>query len=313
MKKRILGFVVSFLLISCSGSPPPLNEKAQKKLLRVEKYPGPRDFKPAGKILKGLDDRTGEVGWKEGDSVLFGAVLRKKHKTVKWLIKITVFDMKHIVGGRYTGDSVGKDGKKREIYVYTDVVPVKVELFDGEKGNKLNETEVNLPYTLLKRGIYDVLKITAIEKKTGKRSSWPISLEIKRLREVVCMMMTLLNVLKSDRVLSGYFWRLLEKPGLLTFITHMGMHVEINCLVDGTEEVESLPSHLSHLGDGVTLPMRVELNGTPSLYVKAIGIRPCRPYSITGGIVYLNAKHPKYPDMRFEMVLLAARQAVENR
>ena len=117
--------------------------------------------------------------------------------------------------------------------------------------------------------------------------------------------LSLVKALRRNRQLASMLWRAVEKPTLLSVLLHLGVTADVQLL---SSEFFSPSPPLPEWGvESYRIPLKLDLNGSPSLLCSIVAVDPVAPLSVGGGIVSLIAQRPD-ASTRLTMQLLAARR-----
>ncbi len=300
--------VLACVAAACSSppivQPPPASVFAP---LPLAEFPG------AVKVLDGFDERSSDPAWRAHDQTLFAMQLEKDGEVVRWLLHIDA-----TVGARMTfgTDSRGAmtitgqqtwsyqlreaDGSVRDCAIVSQLASVEVRVMDAN-GTVLTKASVNLPYETLGRGL-----LHAIDSATANGGAGTPGEEGTRVQlEAFLAIFALLDILRNDEALADYFWQVVDKPSLWSVITNFGISTSIQ-LPFAQSVAASLPAPVPPVERAFAVPLRIDVNGSPALFVDLLAAAPDRPYAISGGIIAAAARHPTRPDTTFRVQLLAA-------
>jgi hypothetical protein len=168
---------------------------------------------------------------------------------------------------------------------------------------------VPLPADLLSDGLLPAVQKGLALRPAADAGQAVREEDIKPLVGAIIGMMALLNVVQEDKVLSEYFWQVVEKPGVFSVIANFGVKVSIRMPFENSLPVKELPAHLPVTGPAFAVPLQVDVNGNPALLVRILAADPARPYALCGGMVAATARHPTDPGLQFDVILLAAQRA----
>lgn len=272
--------------------------------------------------------------------MLFGLRLQEDDDRRLWLVRIEVeTGKKHAAltkkGGLVQEESWGEkahittpDGRRIEIK--SDSTRVYVEVFDengsrlDDGGKQLGEGAVLLRSSLVperfrQKGFYATCReALRIQQTYGLQKGRDLDLPVEIARKIsdetyetlangVLAFFSLFKSIQDTRSLSPILNSVLEKPSLLSLVSHLGVTAEF-----GASFFLATPERnpLSPKGDvgAYSFPVEVKLNGSPALVCR-LWVAPPEPLlSLCAGVVALEAVHPFRAEKRFSMHLLAARR-----
>jgi hypothetical protein len=316
--KRLLATTLVTCLAACNTippQPPPPNGAMAVDLPKTE-YPG------ANGMAVGFDARTEDRSWETDDEVVFALRLRRGEKVDRWLLRLRV-----VLGERVTG-SLGNEpvkldvwqemswtytitdhGKSRDAQVTSKLLPVMATVCD-EQGVTLTTSVVKLPVRLLGRGVLPAIDcaVAATQAQAqGTLSEADREVSLHPLVEATLGLMSLLNVVQEDDALAGYFWQVVEKPSLWSVITGFGVKATFSMGFEKSVPAANLPPDLPAAERAFVVPMQIDVNGSPALFLELTATDAARPFSLCGGIVAGVARHPTKADHALELQLIAAR------
>ena len=299
------------------------------------------EFPGAAKLLSGYDPPDLDAGWLPGDRVLFGLRLRDGEDRRLWLVRLEVqTGKKHVVVSQKNGlvqeeswshkvDLTTPDGRKIEIA--SDLMEVAVEVFD-ENGSPLDwegkllkapglvvRTSSLVPERFLRNGFYaasrEALRLQEIQG-ARPRQDLNFSAEIARqlpdetyklLAAGLVALPALFKPIQDTRSLVPIVNSVLEKPSLLSVISHLGVRFDIVSNLH-LAVLERTPLSPSANPGAYSFPIEFKLNGSPALNCRLWVVPPESPYHLCAGVVSVEAVHPFKAEKRLSMHLLAARR-----
>jgi len=278
------------------------------------------EFPGANRMAAGFDARTEDGAWESDDEVVFALRLRRGEKVDRWLLRLCV-----VLGERLTG-SLGNEGiglweemswtytitdhgKRKDAQVTSKLLPVMATVCD-EQGKKLTASVVKLPVRLLGCGVLpaiDCAMAATQAQAQGNLSEPAREVALHPLVEATLGLMSLLNVVQEDDALAGYFWQVVEKPSLWSVITGFGVKTTFSMGFEKSVPAANLPPDLPAADRAFVVPMQIDVNGSPALFLELTATDAARPFSLCGGIVAGVARHPTKADYALELQLIAAR------
>ena len=254
--------------------------------------------------FSGFDEPTGDRAPRQGDAALYALILDGPDTSERWLMTLAVED----------DAAVREDGK----------VAIRITVSDLEGDREVGATEQvrvkNLTTGLFPAAVklHEIVEDAEPEAKVDDpeaESGDPAAGADGEERggesgRSVKSTMSLVGALRRNDQLASMIWQAVQKPSLLSVLLNLGV----------TADVELLPSELypssPPLPDwGLTsyrVPLKLDLNGVPSLLCSIVTIDPVAPLSVGGGIVSLIAQRPD-ASTRLTMHLLAARRRAAER
>lgn len=308
MKTRVCCSLIVCCLCSCRAAPPAIvpPDPGNTPHLEFAQFPGART---------GFDDRSPDAAWDGNDEVLFALRLRKGAEVHRWLLHLEVVLGEHLIA-RVDNDPDHRielwetrtwtwtethDGTSQDVTTTSRMLPVLVTIRD-QHGARLDHSLVKLPANLLGRGL-----LPAIERARHADPE-PLAGDASRpMVEAMIATMALLHVVQQDDVLADYFWQVVEKPGLWSVLTHLGVQATMTMPFEQSLPATRLPAGLPPVDRAFVVPLRIEVNGHPALLADVVAVDAARPYALCGGMVAAVARHPTRPEITFELQLLAAR------
>ncbi|MGE3172610.1 MAG: hypothetical protein AB7O97_08275 [Planctomycetota bacterium] len=292
-------------------------------------------FPAAAAIVEGFDPVPGDASWESSDRVLFGLRLRRGAEEQRWLLRLDVVigETMRNFAATYTDPSgvertkhtdamavlfpqrswpytATLDGQTSEHEVRASMMMVGVGVFDAETGVELGKSVVRLPLELLRSGLLPAAVSASARRARGEASDEPTEVRLQQVRQEVeawIATVALLHVVQEDSVLADYFWQVVEKPGIWSVLTHLGVSVTIDVQFENAVPATAVPSHQPRGGDEMVVPVAILVNGAPALFADALVGSSDRPYALCGGLRAAVARCPSRDDLAFDLVLLAAR------
>ena len=320
MKRFLATTLVACLAAACNTippQPPPTNGAMLVDLPKVE-FPG------ALAMATGFDARTEVGSWEMDDEVVFALRLRRGEKVDRWLLRLRV-----MLGERFTPSpgnaslaksidvweemswtyTVTDHGDRRDARVTSKILPVTATVCD-EQGRKLTSSVVKLPVRLLGRGMLPAIDC-ALEVTQAQAQANPDEparqVSVVPLVEASLGLMSLLNVVQEDDALADYFWQVVEKPSIWSVITGFGVKATFSMGFEKSVPALSLSPDLPAVDRAFVVPMQIDVNGSPALFLELLAADAARPCSLCGGIVAGIARHPTKADHTLELQLISAR------
>jgi formylglycine-generating enzyme required for sulfatase activity len=198
-------------------------------------------------------------------------------------------------------------GQRRDAQVTSKLLPVVATVCD-EQGKKLTSSVVKLPVRLLGRGVLPAIDC-ALEAAQAQATPGEPAREVslQPLVEATIGLMSLLNVVQEDDALAEYFWQVVEKPSIWSVITGFGVKATFSMGFEKSVAAANLPADLPAADRAFVVPMQIDVNGSPALFLELTATDAARPFSLCGGIVAGVARHPTKADYALELQLIAAR------
>ncbi len=310
---RLLVPGVAALLVGCAAPTmlPPVPPGAFAPLSLAE-FPG------AAALLEGFDPRTGDADWAASDRLLFGLQLDGDGDSVRWLLLVELPLGQRLRARAPDGSErltaggpvatwrfqVQHADGPREITIESRLVAARARVFTGA-GELLTDTEDTLPTDVLAHGL--VAAVEHARDATGHaRDAGTTPVPDRTMLEGLLAVQRLLEIVRGNDALADYFWRVVEKPSVWSVLTHFGVDVSVDFALERSAPV-GLPAPLPPGPPSYAVPLRIDVNGSPALFVDLLASDAQRPYALCGGIVAAIARHPTRPERTFRMQLLAAR------
>jgi hypothetical protein len=296
------------LLTACAAAPPaPPAPTGEFAALAPDEFPG------AAALLAGFEAPSDDAMWLAGDRALFGLRLDRDGEVVRWLLSVELPLGQMIVAQSTDGTehqvSVGasatwvfgveRDGGSEDVTIQSRLATAKVKVFTAD-GELLTETADTLPVDLLGRGL-----LPAIERARAAASAGGTVPTDRTTLEGYLAVRQLLETVRGNDALAEYFWQVVEKPSIWSVLTHFGVDVRIAIPLE--DSVPAVPPPGVPAAATFAAPLRIEVNGSPVLFVELLVTDARRPLALCGGIVAAIARHPTLSDRTFRMQLLGAR------
>ena len=259
------------------------------------------EFPGAAAISNGFDERTADANWREHDQALFALQLEKDGEVVRWLLHIDVATPRPIT---LVDPPATSDGENMSGSIQSQAAVVATRVFDAA-GKLLTTTDVALPAGYLAHGLLPAID-GDISKRGQGASKEEIFESIALYVRAHYAIRALLDVLRQDEELDDYFWRVVDAPGALSVIVHMGVKIDVD-MAFARSVAATVPPPLPSVERAATVPLRIDVNGSTALFVDLLATDASRPYAICGGIVAAVARHPTQPDTSLRLQLIAAR------
>ena len=307
-------FAAAALLTACAAPVPPPPPSADFPALAAAEFPG------AAALLAGFDPRSDDATWLAHDRALFGLRLDRDGEVVRWLLLVETPLGQHLVARAADGGehrvalgatatwrfAVQRDGASGEVLVTSRLVTAKVRVFTAD-GALLTDTEDTLPADLLGRGL-----LPAIDRALAAAAAGTSVPTDRATLEGYLAVRQLLEIVRGNEALADYFWQVVEKPSVWSVITHLGVDVAVDVPLEQAIPAPA-PAGLPAGERTFAVPLRIEVNGAPALYVDLLATDARRPYALCGGLVAAVARHPSRPERTFRLQLLAARNGAAPR
>jgi hypothetical protein len=266
--------------------------------LSLDEFPG------ASTVLSAFDDRTAEPDWSAHDQVLFALRLDRGGEAVRWLLHIDVQrDVAVSATEPVTDTSIRADGSA-SISLTSRAAAVAVKVFRPD-AVLLNETSVVLPASHLGQGLLPSIRAAAAGA-VAEGKAINLGETIRLVMQGFFTLNALLDVVRENDVLADYFWQVVDTPGLWSVVTNFGVSVSV-VLSFEKSVVVPVPAPLPPAGQAFSVPLRIDVNDSPALFVDLLAADASRPYALCGGIVAAVARHPTRSDVMLRMQLIAAR------
>ena len=280
------------------------------------------EFPGLAKMHPGFDPRSSDPAWESDDEVVFALRLRKGGEVHRWVLRLSVLfgqelverldqDKQQAIGmwGHQTWTYTAMhDGEPQELAATSLMLPVTAVVSD-ETGTKLSSSLVRLPVHLLGRGVLPAIDsaLAAEAAPAAIATQQDFARSIRPMVDASIAMMALLHVVQEDDALADYFWQVVGKPSLWSVVTGLGVHATLSMPFEKSVPATTLPPSLPTAERAYVVPLQIDVNGSPALFIDVVAIDSARPYSVCGGMVAATARHPTKPDVTLELQLLSAR------
>jgi hypothetical protein len=304
--------LVALCLQACSSMPVSITaDPSATPSLSLAEFPG---------AASTFDARSDDPVWDGDDQVLFALRLCKGREIHRWLLRLEVVLGESLIA-RVEGSAEQKielwenktwtyttntQGEPQQHRVASRMLPVKVTVSDAN-GQQLARSLVKLPAHLLGRGLLSAIESARANASAGNAAGS----DIQPVVEAIIATMSLLSVVQEDNVLADYFWQVVEKPGIWSVVTGLGVQATMSMPFEQSLPATRLPAGLPHVDPAYVVPLRIDVNGRAALLADVVVIDASRPYALCGGMVAAVARHPSKPDISFELQLVAARLGKE--
>lgn len=224
-------------------------------------------------LLDGIEALSEDVRWRVGDYVTLELVVTRDGKSETRLVRLEVeAALEERRPFRYTWKGVSYSRK-------LPLLQVLVDVYD-ESGTLLAADREQIPETYLTTGF---IGLTAeAESELAPDSIFAIT--------------TILEIIRGSDALSPLFWRVVDRPPLLSFLG--GVHFSIHARASqqtrqqddppgGGDARDPFRGHKTYL-----LPVSLELNGAPAVNLELTILEPQPPLLLTGGMLSMRAQHP---------------------
>lgn len=285
------------LLTACANAPDFSVRPAPAELTRAE-FPG------AARLLAGFSPLTFRAEWLPGDTVLYGLRLRRGAELQRWLLclhveQVDVPASQRVWNLQVNGEPVQfRSGASRVLALVAD-----------EHGAVLGATHPLMPRDFLARGLAHACE--RVTENGDVRRGRGDGVDPRLLAEAVVSAMALLDTVREDPLLSPILWQVVQRPSLWSVVSSLGVAIVVQPRFAQTQEVAPPLDGVPH-ARAFRLPIDLFVNDTPALCAELTVGTALPPFGVGGGILGAVARHPTDPDVQFEVLLLAARRAVQT-
>jgi hypothetical protein len=105
-------------------------------------------------------------------------------------------------------------------------------------------------------------------------------------------LISLFGLAQDDDLLSKLLWDVCQKPSVLSIALSVGIKTNLQPGYEMATQVDSGPAGLVGAGPMRSFPIAVSINGKIAVTADLLVLKPLPPYSLTGGIAALEARHP---------------------
>lgn len=264
--------------------------------LRAADYPG------AAAILQGFDPPTPADDWRVGDRALLALEVHDGDRTDRRLLLLEVENVESTAYYRATSahwlpvrqkvqhrvSLTSADGAVEERTVASTPIRVRLVQFDAD-GTERRRSSLRLFEELLANGLE------------------PLHTSDDQDRQVraLLLLLTLQELGTADPTLAELLFAVVDRPGLLSVLWHLGAHIRLESPVGGIPcEIPGIP-----VGRPPTVQaLDVSVNGSPALYGDVVATSGQHPFAVAGGILGGVARHARDPGRWVVVRLLAARR-----
>lgn len=102
----------------------------------------------------------------------------------------------------------------------------------------------------------------------------------------------MLDLSQEDDLLASLLWDVVEKPSLVSFVTHGGLVLLLTADYSGSSPVSPPVPGALVPGPYDDLPVTISFNGTPALYLDLLVTTPSPPLGLSSGIIAFHGQHP---------------------
>lgn len=291
MRRRWLALAWLVGAAACHVAEPPrvaTGELAPASLLATE-------FPAARTLLAGYVDGSAEGTWRVGDTLLYGLRLQRGGEEQRWILSLAVEDLVPEVAPRvWTFDVDGKDERFE-----SSLCRVAAVVYDAN-GQELARSQPLVPQQFLASGFAAVSAATWAARRNGGRP--PLARDVAA---GVVSAVALLETVRQDPALAPVLWAVVDKPSLWSVLGHFGATVLVRPHLDRIVPCAT-PSPAMPFGGAWRVPMSLFVNDQPALATELVVAEPAPPFAVGAGVLAAVARHPTRPDVRCEMLLLAA-------
>jgi hypothetical protein len=273
-------------LAACAGTP-------QAPASRPE--PVSWDGLAREKLLQGFDAPGEDAGVGLFDRVLLGLSLSSPRLSDRWMLDVLCIGKSNRVF-TITWTADGEEPRT----LRTSASTYLISLFDAE-GLKLGDSMVAAPTECLSHGFVAACA-------SAGRVAPPASFD-EPLARGVAAMLALVQTIQEDRLLADILWKVVDKPGLFTFLTTWSTTVQVTPEFEhATREPNPLDGPWGELG-AWSFPYVLAYGGKPLLRGRMLVTEPRTPLTVAGGLISMDGYRVSDPETRFELRVLAARRS----
>ena len=204
-----------------------------------------------------------------------------------------------------------KDGREWEYDSQSILVSVRV--YDS-KGDEVDRQFSVVPATYLEWGFSEACSLAIQNAKSGVAldlASLPDERVLEEARPYVGAIASVIGVfqvLRGNRLLEPILWKVVQKPSILSVVRNLGVDVSIQ---PDFERAEVEPRVFPGTPTGETVyrfPIQFVVNDSVALRSTLSVAAPDPPLLASGGLVAVDGVHPREPDRRISIRLLASKR-----
>jgi len=209
--------------------------------------------------------------------------------------------------------SITQDGVRNKIE--SPLFDVRLELFDRSggliktsqvllgEGVAQNHLEPCEEFESLAQGLG--LPIEALREDSPELQARMAPVQAAMGRSVHSLV-SLFGLAQEDDLLSDLLWDVVDKPSVFSVLARFGVEVNLNPAYHKSALLPEAPYGVLVPGPYRILPMSILLNGREALQLDFLIVPPKPPWSMTGGIIAFEGRHPS-KDVRILARLIDAR------
>ncbi|MCB9766661.1 MAG: hypothetical protein H6752_00570 [Candidatus Omnitrophica bacterium] len=286
-------------------------------------------FANSTRILTGFDLDRENSGWRVGDRALFGILLKTKRHLDVWLVLVEVrsgvlksgqsisvprrigpdkkFDAREWEIGMKGIDGVGGHELK------SDSICLSIQLLDPS-GKELNQSYAMAPEAFLRKGFFSTTKSAnrVAVSVESRGSAQPTDEEketiSKSMGQIVGSLLALFEIVADQRDLKPILKKGMDFPSFLDFLKDWSPTLSMHAHFSDAVTVPWSPSPRQSSRDSLLLPVDVEFNDSTSGISRIQVVDPTPPLDLSAGIVSVDLIHPKKPENKTLVRLLAAKR-----
>lgn len=296
------------------------------------------DFGNGARLLAGFDPSRAEDDLEVGDTLLYGIRLDVGDEHRIWFLRLRieekverdVFSWRfvqpfetHVTTARRRAEAAQRATAPPAPvdldvpYRPTPMARIRVEAFDGA-GTSLGAAESTVSVQRLRTGLWsacvagarqhDLLRGWDRPERAGEvlEVDEATYADVMTVAEGVAACESFFALLRQNPVTRQILFEVIALPSLWSIVTHLG--VAAGFAIDFFGASPLAPGRIAPLGEEVwSVPMTIELNHQPALLVRLLAAPPRGPTITGAGVCGLVARHPRDPDRRVHVQLLACR------
>jgi hypothetical protein len=263
------------------------------------------DFPGATRILTGFAPADADPALRTGDAALLGLEFHRHGAVQRQLLLMEVSGLGwttwQVAGKQFTRrrtttarrTTTDSDGPSSSQDLQVHDIDLTIRRFDAT-GEALTQSQAVLYEEALRAGWWPYTVPDADETDSVFASLLLFSLQ---------------NLAHSDPALQELLFLVVDKPNLLSLVTHLGVTLVIESR--HRERTLVVPSDLLDLPGRLEVrvaAMDLRINGTMALWADLLAVRPTGALGVCGGLVGAIARHPTEPGRFAVARLLATRR-----
>lgn len=282
----------------------------------------PAIFAASSSVLSGFDPRgvAGAAGAvngaaaRAGDRVLLGIVARRGSSKLVRFLEVTLLADGPARGAEGGGDADGEPARA------AGALPATITLRD-EQARVLSRRLRPLPLGRGEREVYESAEVLhrrsagRAEAVAGQVTDGPAAAPASetpsfgdslRVAMGLSALVRIVTALSDNEVLLPMFWQTIQKPPPLAWLGRVDLEISVRPGEAVTRETVRLRPEEPRTAYRV--PLRLELGRTTLLEFDIVVVEMDPPLGLCGGVVAIDARHPRRSDLSVHIRLLAARR-----